>query len=353
MARDLGGVLRVVAALQRHGLPWMASVGSREAMVQAMLYYMVRLDISITALPPVIHVAGTKGKGSTAALCESMLRHCGLRTGLYTSPHLVSVCERYKVNGAPVEEAKFLRQFWSTWDVLNASDQPICPPDLASEYGAPASLASTSASSSASSASSSSSSSSPPSPSLPAPRAGMPRMPPLPGFNLLTLVAFKLFVEEAVDVLVLEVGLGGRLDATNVVSAPAVCGVTTLDFDHVELLGHTLPAIAAEKAGIFKPGVPAVTAPQRADALARLAEVAGEVGAPLYVADVEALAARCAGGRPPVLGLEGAFQRTNAALAVALVDVFRWQRGEWRLAMAWRPRCWQHMTARAAASQRI
>ena len=154
----------------------------------------------------------------------------------------------------------------------------------------------------------------------------------MPGFfHFLTLLAFKIFRDAAVDVAVLEVGMGGRLDATNVVpaSSVAVCGVTTLDFDHMDTLGHTLAEIAGEKAGIFKPSVPAISVPQRADAMARLCSVAAAVGSPLMVAEPSLVLARSRlleisnGSDFPVsLGLAGQFQRTNAALAVALAEAF-------------------------------
>jgi len=152
-------------------------------------------------------------------------------------------------------------------------------------------------------------------------------LPTLPGFHIFALFAYTIFVDAAVDVIVLEVGLGGRLDATNVVPREhvAVCGITTLDFDHVELLGDTLPDIAREKAGIMKPGVPVVTVPQRADASAALAAAAAAIGAPLLLATPASLAARSPVGAPPRLGIDGAHQHINAALAVALVDIFRHQ----------------------------
>lgn len=123
---------------------------------------------------------------------------------------------------------------------------------------------------------------------------------------------------------ILEVGLGGRLDATNVIPKPVVCGITSLGFDHMELLGHTLPEIAGEKAGILKPGVPAFTSPQPDDAMAKLRAVAGQVGAPL--APPPRLASFATpGGAPLRMGLAGAHQATNAALAVQLAAA--WEAG--------------------------
>ena len=121
------------------------------------------------------------------------------------------------------------------------------------------------------------------------------------------------------DVVVLEVGLGGRLDATNCVRRPVVCGVSSLGFDHMEVLGHTLPEIAREKAGIFKPGVPAFTVPQREDAAQTLRERAAAVGAPLAL--VRAWA-DYRGAEDVALGLAGEHQKLNAALAVALAGAW-------------------------------
>lgn len=146
-------------------------------------------------------------------------------------------------------------------------------------------------------------------------------------FRFLTLLGFKIFLEQKVDVAILEVGLGGRLDATNCVREPVVCGVTALGMDHVALLGDTLPKIAREKAGIFKPGKPAFTVPQRDDAQEALFEVAHKVGAPLEVVpalDTYCLESPSHGPAPPAdpehleLGLAGEHQRQNAALAVML-----------------------------------
>ncbi len=177
---------------------------------------------------PVIHVAGTKGKGSVGALCASALRAAGYRTGLYTSPHLLDFCERAQVDGQPIPRdavASIVGDF-----------QPL-----------------------------------------------VPRHPGLTTFELTTALAFEHFARTQVDVAVIEVGLGGRLDATNVVS-PLVSVITSLSLDHTYLLGNTVAEIAAEKGGIIKPGVPLVTAPQAPEALAVLENICQERGAPLTVA---------------------------------------------------------------------
>ncbi|PRW33995.1 folylpolyglutamate synthase isoform X1 [Chlorella sorokiniana] len=217
----------------------------------------------------IIHVAGTKGKGSTCAMIERMLRSAGYRTGLFTSPHLVDVRERIRINGEPVDKESFLHNLWWCFNTLaeKAGD----------DSGKPA------------------------------------------YFRFLTLLGLKVFLEKQVDVVILEVGLGGRLDATNCVRQPVVCGVSSLGFDHMEVLGHTLPEIAREKAGIFKPGVPAFTVPQREDAAATLRERAAAVGAPLTVVRPwEAYQ----GSSAVRLGLAGDHQKLNAALALALAGTW-------------------------------
>ena len=176
---------------------------------------------------PALHIAGTKGKGSTAALCASALACAGYRTGLYTSPHLQDFCERIRVDGE------------------------LIPQDDLVEVVA-------------------------------AVRRATGSVPDLTTFELVTAAAFVYFARCRVDVGVFEVGLGGRLDATNVIS-PAVSVITALSYDHMHLLGTTLTEIAGEKAGIIKPGVPVVSAPQPPEAQALLARRAAECGAPFVL----------------------------------------------------------------------
>eukprot|EP00897_Mesotaenium_endlicherianum_P007724 jgi/Mesen1/6980/ME000362S06109 len=218
----------------------------------------------------VIHLAGTKGKGSTGALAESILRAAGFRTGLFTSPHLVDIRERFRFDGQEVTQGVFLEHFWWCFHRLQGS----C--SSSGEEG------------------------------------GVP-MPPY--FRFLTLLGLRLFTSQKVDVALLEVGIGGRYDATNVVKAPAVCGVTSLGYDHMELLGNTLAEIAGEKAGIFKAGVPAVTSPQPQEAMQALQARARELQIELGVAAPIDTALQQQRVR---LGLAGDHQRVNAALAVEL-----------------------------------
>jgi len=238
-----------------------------------------------------LHIAGTKGKGSTAAMVESILRAAGYRTGLYTSPHLVDVRERIRVDGRMVPEDAFARLMERTRPHI----ERIKEDRLRLPTGA--------------------------------------TMRPPTYFEIMTHIAFMYFEEMKVDAAVLEVGLGGRLDATNVIDSPVACAVTTVGRDHTEILGETLAEIAREKAGILKPGVRAVVAPQRPSAMKSIRTAARRAGAPLWLVgrDVEleeedeSFSVRtpdvtCDDLRVP---LWGAHQRTNAAVAVGLVEVAR------------------------------
>ncbi|XP_050384941.1 folylpolyglutamate synthase isoform X2 [Argentina anserina] len=216
----------------------------------------------------IIHVAGTKGKGSTCTFSESILRHCGFRTGLFTSPHLIDVRERFRLDGVDISEEKFLEYFWWSFNRLKEKANDDLP---------------------------------------------MPTY-----FRFLALLAFKIFAGEKVDVAILEVGLGGKFDATNVVQAPVVCGISSLGYDHMEILGYTLGAIAGEKAGIFKHEVPAFTVPQPDEAMRVLEEKASLLDVPLRT--VQPLDANMLNGLK--LGLEGEHQFVNAGLAVALCSAW-------------------------------
>ena len=211
---------------------------------------------------PVLHVAGTNGKGSVTAMLGAILRAAGRRTGMYTSPHLVRLGERVQVDGVPLSEAEIL-----------AYVAELEPKAAAMERDAPGEA-----------------------PSF---------------FEFMTAMAFLQFARRGCEAAVVEVGLGGRLDATNIVM-PEVCVITSIGLDHCELLGGTLAEIAAEKAGILKPGVPVVMGRLPAEAEAVVRRVAKERGAPLtsvrevFGEDVEAY---------PCTALEGDYQRLNAATA--------------------------------------
>ncbi|KAF9595637.1 hypothetical protein IFM89_001510 [Coptis chinensis] len=227
----------------------------------------LELDEAITKMK-IIHVAGTKGKGSTCTFTESILRNCGFRTGLFTSPHLIDIRERFRLDGLEISQDKFLAHFWWCFNKLKETTTEDVP---------------------------------------------MPTF-----FRFLALLAFKIFAAEQVDVAILEVGLGGTFDATNVVQEPIVCGISSLGFDHMEILGNTLGQIAGEKAGIFKQGVPAFTVPQPEEAMSVLEKKASQLNVnctvPLQVAiplDISLL-------NGLQLGLHGEHQYLNAGLAIAL-----------------------------------
>ncbi len=179
-----------------------------------------------------VHVAGTNGKGSTCAMIEAGLRAAGVSTGLYISPHLAEPAERIQVRGQPVRAEQFTWAF----DRVHAVSETLLTSGAIDAH-----------------------------PTY---------------FETVTAMAFLLFRELRAGTVVLETGLGGRLDATNVVS-PILTGITPIDFDHEQFLGHTLGEIAGEKAGILKPGVPAIFARQRPEALNILEERARELGVPV------------------------------------------------------------------------
>ena len=180
----------------------------------------------------IVHVAGTNGKGSTCAMIESGFRAAGLRTGLYTSPHLAEPTERIRIAGNVVSAERFAAAFNRVHAVVEQllARETI---DLHTTY-----------------------------------------------FETVTAMAFLIFGEEGVERVVLEVGLGGRLDATNVVR-PSLAVITPIDFDHESYLGRGIESIAAEKAGILKPGVPAVFARQRPEAARVLDRRAAELNIPV------------------------------------------------------------------------
>jgi len=177
-----------------------------------------------------VHIAGTKGKGSTAAMLEAALRAAGCTTGLYTSPHLVSPCERICINGEPISETaltELVCLIQPAAEELRDSDQLTSPTF----------------------------------------------------FEIYTGMGLLAFARARVDIAIIETGLGGRLDATNII-APLLTVITTVGFDHTEILGDTLAAIAGEKAGIIKPGVPVICAPQEPEAGEVIRQRADELQSP-------------------------------------------------------------------------
>ena len=226
-----------------------------------------------------IHVAGTNGKGSTCAMLESIYRASGLRVGLFTSPHLVSFGERIQVNRQPIAEADVARLVAEMQFLLERSwgKRPAVAIDSASQHAV----------------------------------AEHPTF-----FEVVTILALRYFVEQNCDLVIWETGLGGRLDSTNIVS-PLASVITNIQFDHQKWLGETLASIAAEKAGIIKPGVPVVTATSGEEPLRVICDTARRQSAPLQVLTPED--AR----RPPLdtlqLPLVGEHQRMNALVAIATV----------------------------------
>jgi dihydrofolate synthase/folylpolyglutamate synthase len=230
----------------------------------------------------VVHVAGTNGKGSVSAMVAAALRAAGLRVGLYTSPHLHRFVERIRVDGRPLGERALARRVTALRAFLES-----------------------------------------------------PGAPALTFFEVATLLAFEVFRDARVDVVVLEVGLGGRLDATNVIEAPLACAITRIARDHEAYLGDTLAKIALEKTGIVKPGVPLVVGARDAEARGAIAARAQAVGAaPVLRLDEEIRVHDAPRGRLAVQvgevridalrpALVGAHQHENVAVAVGVLVALR------------------------------
>lgn len=231
---------------------------------------------------PSIHIAGTNGKGSTAAMTGAALESAGYRTGLYTSPHLTRFNERIRINGRPISDAMIVKTAGMVRKTLTR---------LAGELARPS------------------------------------------FFEFTTAMAFLCFKEKQVDVAVIETGMGGRWDATNTVT-PLVSIITNITKEHTQYLGSTLGRIAAEKAGIIKPGVPVITAEEKPAALKAIKSVARKNRSPLYVMGTDFCAAPKEKGGITYKGMEmrltnvslslkGPFQARNAACSLAAIEVLR------------------------------
>ncbi|KAK0735071.1 Mur ligase [Lasiosphaeria miniovina] len=253
--------------------------------VREMRAYLARIGYAPADLDRlgVVHVAGTKGKGSTCAFVDSILRRHGKshaaprRVGLFTSPHLIAVRERIRIDGAPVSEELFARYFFDVWDRLEAWS----PAEGDAADAADADL----------------------------PPASKPIYA-----RYLTLLSYHVFLCEGVGAAVYETGIGGEFDATNIVERPVACGISSLGIDHVFALGDTVDKIAWHKAGIMKVGSPAFTVEQVPAAARVLQDRAAEKGVALAVLDPDP---RLAGVR---IRPDAAFQKKNATLAVALAE---------------------------------
>ena len=233
---------------------------------------------------PVLHVAGTNGKGSTCRIATAILEAHGMRVGLTLSPHLQHVNERFRVGGAVISDADLDALVTRTDALVRAWSRLALPPE---------------------------------------------EQHPLTYFEFTIAMAFLWFAEQRVDVAVIEVGMGGRLDATNVVE-PVGTAITSIGLDHCEQLGPDVASIAGEKAGIVKPGVPVVVGAVPATALAVIRAIAGDRGAPMYAfgrdfdatGTPEAFAWRTEGRvrEGLALSMRGDHQIGNAAVAIRLVE---------------------------------
>jgi dihydrofolate synthase/folylpolyglutamate synthase len=232
---------------------------------------------------PCLHIAGTNGKGSTVAFLDAVLRAAGYRVGRFTSPHLMDITERFQINGVPIPESA-LRENVEYFQGIAAT---------------------------------------------------LPQTPTF--FEMNAAVAFRWFAQQGVDAVIMETGMGGRHDATNVVEAPLACAITNIDYDHMQYLGGTLAKIAYEKAGILKRGVPCVVGETRTEPLRAIEDCAAQAGAPLFLAgrdyqfagggdpwaqyvDFETEGLRLKGAQ---IGLAGRHQCANAAVAAAMAARIR------------------------------
>lgn len=268
----------------------------RSETVKDMLVYLRRLQLTDTSVNlPIIHITGTKGKGSTACMCEHILRHKGYRTGLFTSPHLIDIRERIRINGKLISKDCFADLYWTVRRKLQecANDDTLVDrPQLSSA------------------------------------------VPSLPGyFRMLTLMAVYCFVhyDPPIDVIILEVGMGGRYDATNAISSTfgKLCGITLIDYDHVRELGTTLEAIAWHKGGIYtksqepqQPQSPLFVLDTNSDSVIKVfVQCANETNGSVQLVGRKTSRILPSSG-VSMIGLSGEHQVDNAELALAMCTEF-------------------------------
>lgn len=264
---------------------------------------LTRLGNPERRLPPIVHVAGTNGKGSTCAFLRAMAEAAGQRVHVYTSPHLVRFNERIRIAGELVDDARLIETLERIERINDGA--------------------------------------------------------PITAFEVITAAAFVLFAETPADLCVLEVGLGGRGDATNVIDRPAVCAITSISLDHSDLLGPTVEVIAGEKAGIMKPGVPVVIGAQPDTVRQVFLDNAAATGAPLRLrgrdwdiaVGVGGLRFHDAAGAigTPAPSLPGAHQTDNAGIALAALRAAGLAHDAAGLAMAEWPARMQRLTGALAA----
>lgn len=247
--------------------------GQKCTNLEDMENYLSRTGVTMSKLDElsVVHVAGTKGKGSTSAMCESILRHHGFRTGFYSSPHLVAVRERVRLNGRVISEDMFAKYFHDVHQRLEDTQKF---------------------------------------------EGDMPKY-----FAFLTVMAYNIFLKEKVDVAIVEVGIGGLVDYTNILRKVPVVGITALGLDHTSILGNTIQEIAASKAGIMKRGCEAYTVQQPNEAMDVLIQYADSLKCPLTVVpDYDLYSFETS--QKARLPVELTAYRTNASLAIQLAHAW-------------------------------
>ncbi|XP_066994340.2 folylpolyglutamate synthase, mitochondrial isoform X2 [Anabrus simplex] len=278
VVKTLNSLQTNAALLQEYMNGGQRSHAEQTKKMEETLKYLSRCGVTLEQLDDlsVIHVSGTKGKGSTCAFCESILREQGFKTGFYSSPHLVSVRERIRINGQPLSRQEFVKHFWSVYNKLDKRKEN---------------------------------------------KLDMPSY-----FKFLTVMAFNVFLVEKVDVAIIEVGIGGAYDCTNILRKVQAVGITSLGLDHTYLLGDRIQDIAWQKAGIMKPGSIAFTVQQSKEALEVLKTRSFERQCPLLM--VPPLEAYIWDKNVAELQLSSSVQALNASLALQLVNAWLLRRLE-------------------------